>query len=265
MTSNWYTDFLQRLREFRTNCVDALRDADLPTQKLNLLPVSRAIDALERHWKKQFPQHALPHRQEIDRHLRFALPIDVLDLMTKDIHDAEVKALGVIADFEPKNALPFVSSERLSELQSVAPNASYDLCRLLRLCEELNVVSLGGCHMATAVLVRALIDHVPPVFGSRTFSEVANNYRGTKSFKDMAKHLDESSRKIADGLLHSQLRRTEILPSAVQVDFRQSLDVILSEVVRILRGTEGNRHVRIAQPEARPYGSPVAGSESGEA
>lgn len=235
MSANWYIEFLQRLREFRTNCVDAMRDTDLSDAKLNVQPISRSIEALERHWKKQFPQHTLPHKQDIDRHLRFGFGTDVLDLMTKDIHDAEVKALSVLGDADLPQGAPFVAPERIEELKSLSPNSGYDLSRVLRLCEELNIVSRRQCHMATAVLVRALIDHIPPIFGKRTFQEVANNYAGTKSFLATAKHLDESSRKIADGLLHTQVRKTESLPTATQVDFKQSLDVVLGEVIRLLK------------------------------
>ncbi|MBI3903058.1 MAG: hypothetical protein HY306_09010 [Nitrosomonadales bacterium] len=236
MSASWYIEFLQRLREFRTHCADALNDGDLSKGgKLNVQPISRAVDALERHWKKQFPQHTLPHRDDINRHLRFGLATDVLDLMTKDIHDAEVKALSAFGETELPEGAPFVSPERIEELRSVAAQSAYDLSRVLRLCEELNIVSKRQCHIATAVLVRALIDHVPPIFGMRDFKEVANNYAGTKSFMATAKHLDESSRKIADGLLHSHIRKTESLPTATQVDFKQSLDVVLGEVARLLR------------------------------
>jgi hypothetical protein len=135
------------------------------------------------------------------------------------------------------NREPFVSPDRIEELRLVSTQAAFDLSRLLRLCEELNIVSRNECHIATAVLVRALIDHIPPVFGQREFNEVANNYAGTKSFVATAKHLQESLRKIADALLHSPIRRTESLPTATQVDFKQSLDVILGEVARILKNS----------------------------
>ena len=40
---------------------------------------------------------------------------------------------------------------------------------------------------------------------------------------------------VADGLLHVHIRASETLPSAAQVDYSQSLDVLLGEVVRFLR------------------------------
>jgi hypothetical protein len=83
------------------------------------------------------------------------------------------------------------------------------------------------------MLVRAIIDHVPPMLGHDTFKEVANNYNGTKSFGDSVKHLDESMRKISDSILHTKIRKKEILPTFVQVDFSADLDVLLGEIVRV--------------------------------
>jgi len=84
------------------------------------------------------------------------------------------------------------------------------------------------------MLTRALVDHVPPLFGVRTFSEVANNYiGGSKSFKDTMHHLDTAAKKIADGFLHTQIRKSETLPTAQQVGFGPALDLLLAEIVRI--------------------------------
>jgi hypothetical protein len=78
---------------------------------------------------------------------------------------------------------------------------SIDTLRV-RLCEELNIASREGCHFATAALTRALVDHVPPLFGKKNFSEVANNYAGTRSFREAMEHLDSAAKKMADGHLH---------------------------------------------------------------
>jgi hypothetical protein len=101
------------------------------------------------------------------------------------------------------------------------------------MCEELNICYAQECFFATSFLVRAILDHVTPVFGKKNFSEVANNYAGAKSFKDSMRHLEGSLRKIADAHLHSQIRSKEVLPTKTQVRFPQDLDVLLAEVIRI--------------------------------
>ena len=70
-------------------------------------------------------------------------------------------------------------------------------------------------------------------FGFDTFAEVTNNYKGSKSFKDSMKNLENSSRKIADAYLHNRIRKKESLPNENQVNFSHDLDVLLGEIVRI--------------------------------
>jgi hypothetical protein len=127
----------------------------------------------------------------------------------------------------------YVDEGRIKLLKSINKD-EFDLTRLVRMLEELNMCSREDCHMATIMLVRAVLDHVPPIFGYRAFSEVANSYKGSKAFKASMKHLEESCRNIADQHLHGQIRKKEILPNAVQVNFRNDLDVLLAELIRIL-------------------------------
>lgn len=72
-------------------------------------------------------------------------------------------------------------------------------------------------------------------FNSVKFTEVANSYGGAKSFKDSMLNLENSSRKIADQHLHTQVRKSETLPTVRQVDFSNDLDVLLAEIVRVLK------------------------------
>jgi hypothetical protein len=85
------------------------------------------------------------------------------------------------------------------------------------------------------LLTRSIIDHVPPIFGCKNFAEVANNYPGSRSFKESMAHLDSSSRKIADHYLHAQVRKTETLPNAVQANFSNALDFLLAEVAAVIK------------------------------
>jgi len=130
--------------------------------------------------------------------------------------------------------LTVVSVTRLDELRAVA-STKFDLRKAIRLCEEINITYSEGCYFATAMLTRALLDHVPPLFGMGSFNEVANNYDGGKSFRGAMQNLQNALRNVADGHLHQQIRGSESLPTAQQVNFAASLDVLLSEIVRIMR------------------------------
>lgn len=136
------------------------------------------------------------------------------------------------------HAKSYVAPERIRALQALGGKGKWDFSRLLELCRELNVVAEHRCHMATAMLLRTIINHVPPILGFGTFAEVANNYGGPKSeksFKAAMQRLEGSSRSIADMHLHSAIRGKEDVPTGVQVDFAPELDVLLGEVIRVSR------------------------------
>lgn len=128
----------------------------------------------------------------------------------------------------------YVHQDRINALKAIPPK-KYDLTKLIQFCNELNSCRKDGNLCAIIMLCRAILDHVPPIFDVRSFDEVANNYAGSKSFKESMDRLSNSSRKIADQHLHTQIRSSEVLPTITQVDFSNDLDVLLSEVERILR------------------------------
>lgn len=145
-------------------------------------------------------------------------------------------AMPKSADTAPATAnMPnLIDEERLDQLRSLQ-KSEFDYSRLLQICEELNTSYRHQAYHAVAALTRALLDHVPPIFGVRNFAEVANNYAGSKSFKDAMDHLQNSARKIGDAHLHTQIRGAEVLPVGTQVNFSNSLDFLLSEIVRLAK------------------------------
>lgn len=159
-------------------------------------------------------------------------PLEVRELAWEWVTMKEKEAAEAAAKSAP-TALTLISESRLDELRAIAP-PQFDLRRLIRLCEEINIAYGAGCYFATAMLIRAVLDHVPPIFGKSDFDEVANNFGG-KSFKGAMQHLQNASRNVADGHLHQQIRKSETLPTAQQVNCGQQLDVLLSEIVRITK------------------------------
>ncbi|MEX2693637.1 hypothetical protein [Rhizobium mongolense] len=136
------------------------------------------------------------------------------------------------------SAKSYVDPTRVLALQAIG-NGPWDFARLIELCREINIAAANRCHLSTAMLLRTIINHVPPVFGFATFAELANQYGGAKSqksFKASMQRLETSLRNIADMHLHSPIRSREDVPTAVQVDFAADLDVLLGEIVRLSRG-----------------------------
>lgn len=154
----------------------------------------------------------------------------VIEGAANHIKRRKEKARSVPAPVRPA----YVDAMRLSEIRQLA-DSRYDISRLTRLLEEIDISYKNGCFMAVAALLRAATDHVSPIFGQSNFGQVANNYAGGASFKRSMKNLDVSLRNIADSHLHTQIRRSEALPNETQVDFKAELDVLLSEIVRLLK------------------------------
>jgi hypothetical protein len=147
--------------------------------------------------------------------------------------DLERRRTAVAQATPAKKADPYVSAQRIEELHSLKAER-FDLTRLIQLCKELNAAYDDDSYMSIGMLVRAIVDHVPPIFEAKNFTEMANNYAG-KSFKSAMQRLDSSLRDAANTFLHLQIRRKEILPSFQQVDFRADLDGLLAEIVRVLK------------------------------
>lgn len=127
----------------------------------------------------------------------------------------------------------YVSPSRIEELAKIQ-SPLFDLSKLVAMCRELNKANASDSYYALIMLTRAVLDHVPPIFGCSDFSQVAAQCKGGKSVKDILIRLDTASRKIADMHLHQQIRKKEPLPNRTQVNSSNELDVLLSEVIRVL-------------------------------
>ena len=160
-------------------------------------------------------------------------PQEVRDLAWEWVQMKEAQATVIAAEHAAASRLKVIADSRLDELRALG-STQFDFSKLIRLCEEINTSYSDGCYFATAMLIRSLLDHVPPIFGKKNFDEVANNYGG-KSFKGTMQHLHNASRNVADGHLHQQIRKSETLPTAQQVNCGQQLDALLEEIVRITK------------------------------
>lgn len=160
--------------------------------------------------------------------------------LESNFRDDLVQVLTSLNDFQDLfrkqysvSSFDYVHRGRLDDLSEIK-NENFDLVKLIRLCEELNIGFQNGNYLSVTILIRAILDHVPPIFRFKTFVEVSNNYGG-KSLKKSLQNLQSSSRNIADAYLHEPIRSKESLPNETQIDFRNDLDVLLSEIIRVLK------------------------------
>lgn len=159
--------------------------------------------------------------------------IDILEKARYVIKRTEGFDTQVVSN-EKKFIPPYIETDQISSLRKVTSD-EWDLKKLIKLCEEINSNYENKNYYSVGILVRAVLDHVPPIFGFKFFSEVANNYKsGSKSFKENMEFLEKSARKIADTVVHSRIKKEEDLLNPTQISFSPALDVLLTEITNIL-------------------------------
>jgi hypothetical protein len=235
---NWYITCRNHIRAISAKAVDALAhcDADETQATKTIANYMRSdFQRLKEHWHSRYPETSFGN---LSRHLSWAEKCDFNDILLHDLPAVEEKLDQLLADFAKSlpnsQSASYISEERISEIAEIQ-SSKFDTRKLIQLMNELNNAYICECPYSVGIIVRAIIDHVPPIFELSSFHEVANNYKGTKSFKHSMQHLNNSLRSFADSYLHLQIRRSESLPNKIQIDFRADLDALLSEVARLLR------------------------------
>jgi len=126
----------------------------------------------------------------------------------------------------------YISIDRINKIQLIK-SERFDFSKAIEILNQINLAYQNNMYFTVGILVRAFIDHIPPLFECKNFIEVANNYKGNTSFKKLMKKLQDSLRNISDSFLHDQIRKNEELPNLNQVSFIPEIDALLSEIIRI--------------------------------
>jgi hypothetical protein len=134
------------------------------------------------------------------------------------------------------NNAAFLNTDVLIKRKAIK-GARLDTTKLVKMCEELNDAYGRGNYISSVLLLRAIINHVPPVFGASTFSE-AVAHQG-RSVKAILTRLNEDARPIADLHTHFLMRATEQLPTKNQIEpYKAGFEVLIQEVIVSLRSDE---------------------------
>ena len=154
--------------------------------------------------------------------------IDRVELIQEEIENG----FFILPELSSLNGVKYdyVSNERVLEIEEL--DCEFDTSKLTQLLKEINIAHRNEAYLTIAMVQRAILDHIPPIFGYEKFKEIANNYSGTRSFKEAMKGLDDQMRKISDSCLHQTIRKSEVLPTFQQVDIRNTLDLLLAEIIR---------------------------------
>lgn len=168
-----------------------------------------------------------------------AIEVDINDLMTAFAAKAEVDAIlhdieavleGVDENSFTVASRAWIIAPELVDRIGGEDSTKVDVQFLGRMCREINSCYAHGNIVATALLMRAVLNYVPPLFGHETFPQVVANIG--RSLKDSFDHLESGLRKIADFHTHRRIGPAESYPSVAQVEpFKPQFELLLQQVV----------------------------------
>jgi hypothetical protein len=101
---------------------------------------------------------------------------------------------------------PYIDTQVGASMVARAQTLGLDCGKLAKLVAELNDNYSRGNAYAAHALLRALLDHIPPLLGCRNFEAAANNYPWGRADKSYAHRLCDF-RLQADDALHRQISR----------------------------------------------------------
>jgi hypothetical protein len=123
----------------------------------------------------------------------------------------------------------FLDKDVLLKLKAVE-NPRLDPRKLVKMCEELNDAYARANYISAVLLLRAIINHVPPIFGVETFSAVVA--QSGRSVRNILSRLSEDARPIADLHTHVLIQPTEHLPTKNQIEpYKASFEVLINEIL----------------------------------
>jgi hypothetical protein len=150
--------------------------------------VDNVIDSF-RHLARRFMGHA--------RKIQNPSIQKSLDQLTPDIESIsegmDLQSALEVLIFDIRETINRPISWLVIESEYIAPSiintlrqlksSKFDLIKVIEFCEELNGTFYSGYYLATALLIRSLMNHIPPIFGHEKFSQVVS--QSTKSRQEL--------------------------------------------------------------------------------
>lgn len=217
------------------------KEAATEIEKFNL---RTKIDIFNQYWKRRImtrDSEAIHAGRKIPTHKYYEATALFITGVAEQLNEflylidkvaAQNKGTGQKARNEDVGRTAYVDKNTLLRLNKIESD-NFDLSRLIALCNELDDnYSLENYH-SCAMLLRAILDHIPPIFDKKDFKDVCAQYGGG-SFKDIMRPLNETAKKIGDDYLHTQISKKVLAVTKTQVSFEANLDRLLNEVAAIL-------------------------------
>jgi hypothetical protein len=122
----------------------------------------------------------------------------------------------------------YVDAHVIAAIKAQQGADQFDRSKLLRLIGELNDNYARGNGYAVHALLRAILDHIPPLLGCASFTAAVNNYKWSRTDQGyMRKLLDFKLQ--ADDMLHRQISTKADLLSLDDAPPRAWINRLLQE------------------------------------
>ena len=136
-----------------------------------------------------------------------------------------------------RHASDFIDSALVNKIRSL-DSRRFNLSKLVRFAEELNESYRRGHYLSCALLIRAIVNHVPPLFGCVTFSQVVAS--SGRSVKAILNQLEEGARDIGDLHTHETVDRFSTPPTKNQVEpYKPPVEILFKEIERRVGSSAG--------------------------
>lgn len=214
------------------------------TKEIEKFNLRTKVDIFNEYWKRQIAtrdSEALYAGRQVPVHKYYDATALFLTGVSKQLDDFLYlidKSIAESKSFEQnklnteKGRTTYIDKYTLLRLIKIE-GKNFDLSRLIAFCNELDDnYSLENYH-SCAMILRAILDHIPPIFGKTSFDDVCAQHGG-KSFKDIIRPLNETAKKIGDDYLHTQISKKVLAATKTQINFQANLDTLLNEIAAIL-------------------------------
>ncbi len=141
-----------------------------------------------------------------------------------------------IKTYKPNSSEKFISTEIIEEFKKIDIK-KFNLSRLIHFCDQINENYDHEYYESVAFTTRALMDHVPPIFGQPNFESIAPQTSNgkTPSFKKSCDRLNGSLKHIVDDLIHSQINAGTSLLIKEEINFSPDLNTFLRKTLEELK------------------------------
>jgi hypothetical protein len=111
----------------------------------------------------------------------------------------------------PGPQVPYIDARVTAGLAARAGALRLDAAKLVRLIGELNDNYSRGNAYAAHALLRAILDHIPPLLGCGDFAAVVSNHRWSRADRSYVRKLSDFRLQANDALHRQMSRHTDLL------------------------------------------------------